>query len=592
MQIKYLDGDRLYYAFLVGGNAVIQDRNYLNKINVFPVPDSDTGTNMASTMRSIAERAVRSRSAAATMESIVDAALSGARGNSGLIFAQFLYGIGERIKNVKRLSTSTFGESVKEAVRYAYKAIVSPVEGTMLTVMKDWAEAVYQKRKEKGDFAELLTDSLHVARRSLTETPKKLAVLAKAGVVDAGAKGFVDFLEGITSFIKKGRLKSIPKPEVLPSDEQVHVHSKRDAIEYRFCTEALITGHNMDVDGIREEVRPFGNSAIVAGSPQKVKIHIHTNSPADLFSRLRNYGSIPQIKADDMWKQYEASYNRKSKIALVTDSSCDLPLEVIDDHQIHVIPFNLSFGDSIYLDKISITPQQFYTLLRTSKERPQSSLPPLKTAQSIFSFLASHYESIIAIMISEKLSGTFRMTQDAASVVKDKRIDIINSRHLSVSQGLIVLRVAEAIREGKTHDEIMKLAEDWISKTDVFVDIKTLKYMVRGGRVSPLKGMIARLLNIKPLIYIDKEGKAAALGKSFTRSGNVKKIVKRITDMAAEGNIWNYAIVHAQNLERAEMYAGILEKAIRKRPAYIIDVSPVIGVHNGIGVVGVGVMHK
>jgi DegV family protein with EDD domain len=381
-------------------------------------------------------------------------------------------------------------------------------------------------------------------------------------------------------------------PEVLPSDEQIHVHSRKDAIEYRYCTEALITGHKMDVDGIREEVRPFGNSAIVAGSPQKVKIHIHTNSPADLFYRLRNYGSIPQIKADDMWKQYEASHNRKSKIALVTDSSCDLPPEVIDDHQIHVIPFNLSFGDSIYLDKISITPQQFYTLLRTSKMHPRSSLPPLKTAQSIFSFVASHYESIIAITISEKLSGTFRMTQNASSVVKDKRIDILNSRHLSVSQGLIVLRVAEAIREGKTHDGIMKLVEDWISKTDVFVDIKTLKYMVRGGRVSPLKGMAARLLNIKPLIHIDKEGKAAALGKSFTRRGNVKKIIKRITNMAAEGKIWNYAIVHAQNLERAEMYAGLLEKAIQKKPAYIMDVSPVIGVHNGIGVVGIGVMYQ
>ena len=592
MQISYLDGDRLYNAFLIGGNAVIKDKDYLNKINVFPVPDSDTGTNMASTMRSITEGAVHSRSVATTMESIVDAALSGARGNSGLIFAQFLYGIGERIKNVKRISPILFGESVKEAVKYAYKAIVSPVEGTMLTVMKDWAEAVYQRRKEKKDFAELLSHSLQVAEKSLTETPKKLAVLARAGVVDAGAKGFVDFLEGITNFIKKGKLRSISKPEILPPDMQVHVHSKKDVIEHRFCTEALITGKNMDLEKIREEVRPYGNSAIVAGSPEKMRIHIHTNNPADLFFRVKNYGSINQIKADDMLKQYEASHNRKSKIALVTDSSCDLPPEVIDDHQIHVIPFNLSFGDSIYLDKISITPQQFYTLLKTSKEHPQSSLPPLKTAQSIFSFLASHYESIIAIMISEKLSGTFRMTQDAASVVKDKRIDIINSRHLSVSQGLIVLRVAEAIREGKSHDEIVRLVEDWISKTDVFVDIKTLKYMVRGGRVSPLKGMVARLLNIKPLIHIDKEGKAAALGKSFTRRGNVKKIIKRITDMAAEGDIWNYGIVHAQNPERAEMYARLLETAIQKKPAYIVDVSPVIGVHNGIGVVGIGIMYE
>jgi len=592
VQIKYLDGDRLYYAFLIGGNAVIKDKNYLNKINVFPVPDSDTGTNMASTMCSIAEGAVHSRSIAKTMESIVDAALSGARGNSGLIFAQFLYGIGERIKNVKRISPSLFGESVKEAVKYAYKAIVSPVEGTMLTVMKDWAEAVYQRRKEKKDFAELLSHSLQVAEKSLKETPKKLAVLARAGVVDAGAKGFVDFLEGITNFIKKGKLRSISKPETLPPDTQVHVHSKKDVIEHRYCTEALITGKNMDLEKIREEVRPYGNSAIVAGSPEKMRIHIHTNNPADLFFWVKNYGSINQIKADDMLKQYEASHQRKTKIALVTDSSCDLPQQIIDDYQIHVVPFNLSFGDTLYLDKVTVTPEQFYTLLKTQKEHPQSAQPSFKTVQNLFSFLASHYESLIVVNISDGLSGAHKQTIEAASVVKDKKISLINSKHLSGTLGLVVLRVAQAIREGKTHDAIVKLAEECVSKTRLFVDIKTLKYMVRGGRVSPLKGFLARVLNIRPLITLDSEGKAVALDKSFNRKGNVKKIIRMIKGMAAEGKIWNYAIVHAQSLERAEMYAHRLEEILNKKPAFIMDLSPVIGVHNGIGVVGVGVMHE
>ena len=207
MKISYLDGPRLYYAFMVGGNEVIKDQKYLNKINVFPVPDSDTGTNLASTMRSIAEGAVPNPSFYKTVHSMADMALSGARGNSGIIFAQFLYGISEEIKNVNRISTSSFGEIVKKAVQYAYRSVVSPVEGTMLTVMKDWAEAVYQQRTKKRDFVELLSYSLQVTKKSLIETRYKLPVLTKAGVVDAGAKGFVDFLEGITNFIKKGKLK-------------------------------------------------------------------------------------------------------------------------------------------------------------------------------------------------------------------------------------------------------------------------------------------------------------------------------------------------------------------------------------------------
>jgi DegV family protein with EDD domain len=592
MKIKYLDGRRLYYAFLVGGNAVISDKNYLNKINVFPVPDSDTGSNLASTIRSISEKAQMSHSADATLRSIADAAIYGARGNSGLIFAQFLQGFSDQFKNVKKISTRKFGESVKKATHYAYASIVSPVEGTMLTVMRDWAEAVYQQRDKKRDFAELLSYSLQVAKKSLADTPKKLAVLAKAGVVDAGARGFVDFLEGITNFIKRGRLKDLSKPEIMWEEPEPHVLTDREAVDHRYCSEALIIGEKIDVDGIKDKIRPYGSSAIVAGTTGKTRIHIHTDNPADLFDQLKDYGAIVEIKADDMLKQYEASHTRKTDIALVTDSSCDLPQDVIDDLQIHVVPFHLSFGDTIFLDKVTILPDQFYSLLETHKEHPQSAQPPLGSVQSLYSFLASHYKSIIAIHISEGLSGTFRVSQEAANVVQDKRIDVLNSRHLSASQGLIVLRIAEAIRGGMKHEEIVKTSEEWIEKTKILVDVQTLKYMVRGGRVSPLKGFVAKVLNLKPIVSLDPEGKATASGKSFSRKSNMKKIAAKIRQMSQKQKIWNYSIVHAKNLERAEKYAQMLKQEIGRDPLYIMDISPVIGVHNGIGAVGIALMFE
>lgn len=592
MKISYLDGPRLYYAFIVGGNEVIKDQKYLNKINVFPVPDSDTGTNLASTMRSIAEGAVPNPSVHKTLHSIAEMAISGARGNSGLIFAQFLYGISEEIKSMKRISTSSFGTIVKKAVQYAYKSVVSPVEGTMLTVMKDWAESVYKQRMKKRDFVDLLSYSLQVTKKSLIETRYKLPVLAKAGVVDAGAKGFVDFLEGITNFIKSGRLKKIPKPTVLWEDTGFHVYKDKDAINHRYCTEALFVGKGMDLDKLRKEIIPFGSSAIVAGSEEKVRIHIHTDHPADLFYRLKDYGTIAQQKADDMQKQYEASYERKSKTALVTDSACDLPQEIIDEYQIHVIPFNLSFGDSVFLDKVTITPEQFYTLLKIHRDHPKTSQPSLKTVQNLFFFLASHYESIIVVNISDKLSGAYKLSQEASSTVQNKKISVINSRHLSVSLGLVALRVAEEIGKGKPHEEIVKLAEEWISKTKILVDIQTLKYMVRGGRVSPMKGFLVKILNLKPIVSLDSEGKGVASGKSFSRRGNMKKIMRKIRDMADKEKLWNYAIVHAQNLERAEMYAEKIKESIHRNPAYIVDISPVIGVHNGIGAVGIALMFE
>ncbi|MBN1273314.1 MAG: DegV family EDD domain-containing protein [Candidatus Aminicenantes bacterium] len=592
MKIKYLDGGRFYYAFIAGGNAVIDDRNYLNKINVFPVPDADTGTNMASTMHSIAESTRFNRSLHATLRSIADAALSGARGNSGLIFAQFIQGISDEIRSEKRISTKSFGESVKKAVQHAYRAMVSPVEGTMLTVMRDWADAVYQHRIKTADFVELFSHSLQAAKKSLKNTPKKLSVLAKAGVVDAGAKGFVDFLEGIFQFITGGRLKKVARIRLQGQDLRSPIHSLKNGVQHRYCTEALLTGSEIDLESLRRLMKRFGDSAIAVGNETKARLHLHTNKPAEFFKRVEDFGTIIQIKADDMQMQYEAAHKRKYKIALVTDSACDLPADMFSKHQIHVVPFNLNFGKSLFLDRITLMADRFYSLLKTSKEHPTTSLPNIATIQNMLSFLATHYESIFVVSISAKLSGTYESFCKAAKSMKEKKISVIDSRHLSVSQGLVVKRILDAIREGKSHKEILAKTQEWVAKTRILVDIRTLKYMVRGGRVSPLKGFIANILNLKPIIVLDEEGKAVAHGKSFSRKSNMKKIVAKIAEMASQGKCWNYAIAHAQNRERADEYADQLTSILGKPPAFISEVAPVVGVHNGIGVLGIGFMFE
>jgi DegV family protein with EDD domain len=196
------------------------------------------------------------------------------------------------------------------------------------------------------------------------------------------------------------------------------------------------------------------------------------------------------------------------------------------------------------------------------------------------------------VNISDKLSGAFNLSQEASSVVQNKKISVINSRHLSVSLGLVVMRVAEEISKGTPHEKIVGLAEDWIAKTKILVDIQTLEYMVRGGRVSAMKGLLAKILNLKPIVSLDTDGKAAAFGKSFSRKGNREKILLTIKNLADKQELWNYAIVHAQNRERADMYAEKIRESVHRSPAYIMDISPVIGVHNGIGAVGIGIMFE
>jgi uncharacterized protein len=594
MKIGYLDGTRLYYAFLAGGEAVIRDQAYLDRINVFPVPDSDTGTNLASTMRAIAERARASRSARATLGSIADAALLGARGNSGLIFAQFLFGLSQEVREESRLTPGHFAEVARRAVQHARRAILTPVEGTMLTVLHDWAEALYAERLRKSDFVELLTHSLQAAERSLMDTPKKLAVLARAGVVDAGARGFFDFLEGVVAFIRKGSLKAVRRtlPEELPAPPDVH--AVRGEVTTRYCAEALLVGKGMDIAALQDLVRRSGESAIVAGSPSKLRLHVHTDDAAGLFYELQKHGTIQDIKADDMLRQYEAAHERKHPIAVLTDSACDLPQAVLDDHQVHVVPFNLFFGDSLFLDKVTITPDRFYDLLRSRREMPKSAQPSQTLVQRVLEFLAGHYEAVVAVSISGGLTGFHGQLLKAREALglDASRVAVVDSRHLSVSEALIVLRVIEAVRAGRPFDEISRDVESWVRATRLWVDIRTLKYMVKGGRVSPAKGLLAAVLNIKPIVTLDAEGKAAILGKSFSRRANMKKILGLIRGATCGRPVWNYGLVHAQNEGRARGYGQALEGMLGKPPAFISDVSPVVGVHNGIGVVGIGLMFE
>ena len=209
MKISYIDGNRLYNAFLAGGAAVISQQDYLNKINVFPVPDADTGTNLASTMRSIMEGSRLYKSLSKTARSIADSALIGARGNSGIIFAQFIHGLSMELEDGNRTNVRDFAKTARSSLKYVYESIMEPVEGTMITVIKDWVNSLDEQSNRTTDFSSLIAETLKAARKSLADTPKKLKVLADAGVVDAGGKGFVDFLEGIWEFISRGKLKRV-----------------------------------------------------------------------------------------------------------------------------------------------------------------------------------------------------------------------------------------------------------------------------------------------------------------------------------------------------------------------------------------------
>jgi len=586
-KIKELDGKQLYYSFLAGAQRIFEQQKLLNKINVFPVADADTGTNLASTMRSIMDAIIPTDNLKQTAVALADAAMNGARGNSGIIFAQFLYGFSNEIKSDQPLDIQSFAESMKKAVAYAYDAIANPIEGTILTVIKDWADYMYIWKDRFDDFIHLLVEAYKKALESLAETTGKLEVLARAHVVDAGAKGFVFWLEGITEFFTAGAGKAMVRSLENQAVTEEMVEIPHDEITFRYCTEALISGQNLDKTRLRNFIRHCGDSLVVAGSPQKLRVHIHTDFPAEVFSQLQRFGSITYQKVDDMILQKEIQLNRKSDIAILTDSSCDLPQAIIDKYQIHVVPLNVHFGESYYLDRVTINPPQFYSFLEKSEISPSSAQPASKDFQNKYEYLATHYDSIIGIHLSQGLSGTFSSSDKGANGVRErtgKKISVVNSKTLTCGLGMILIRVAGAIEKGASHDEVMEKVQEWIEKSHILVSVTTLKYIVRSGRVSPLKSFIGRMLDLKPVIRINSEGRTESFSNSFSEKGSMQKVIRNIASLSRKQKIWGYSITHANNPSTANFYAKEMEKLTGMKPLFIEHASPAIVTNTGPGV--------
>lgn len=592
METKTLNGEILYQCFVSGAREVIRNRKDLNDINVFPVADGDTGNNLAATMNSIILSSRVTPSAANTMNSIADAALTGARGNSGIIMAQYINGLYLGLKNQEEVTIPAFAESVRDAVPHACGAIAVPVEGTILTVIREWAETVYRMKDSAGTFNELLAHPLEAANQKLRETTSMLRVLERSKVVDSGAKGFVHFVRGFTEFLRTGALLDQAD---LPEDFTVQAEILDGEPTFRYCTEALLTSETpLDLERIKADFAGHGDSLIVAGNANKVRIHIHSDRPQDVMSQLRDYGTIIQQKADDMRRQYESSFARKYPIALVTDSIADLPVEYLDRHQIHMVPLNIMVGESSYLDKITMTPEIFYELVEGLADYPSSAQPTTKVVEGIYQTLLRHYDQILVITVASVQSGTHSVFSKVAAEMAGAggRIEVFDSRQNSGAQGLLVLKAAELIEAGLNMDEVLEELAALRGNTRILVSVNTLKYMVRSGRLSKLSGLAGKLMNLKPVISLDETGKGIIEANAFSTRSNTKKILEIIRAAQSQSGISRYAIVHADDEERALVMKDQLTPLLGRDPEYIMNISTIVGMSAGQGSVAVAYMNE
>ncbi len=586
-KITYLDGTRWYRAFIAGIRHVISRQDHLNNINVFPVPDRDTGTNLALTLNAVIEGTYAApKDNIHTLLSVVaDSALSGARGNSGAILAQFFQGMADGVdKKNNKMTIADFVSSVKNGVAYSYNALSQPKEGTILTVIKDFSNKLDQTIKQNStDFVSLLHDGLQTAIESLQQTTNQLKELKKAQVVDAGGQGFVDLLQGIYDFIHHGSLEDLTA-EVTPIDTKQISEEISLVVDdaHRFCTECLVTGNDINQQTLRQQLDLLGDCLVVAGSKLKTKIHIHTNDPSAIFDLCREQGTITGEKADDMIQQQRAINHKRNEVAILTDSGADLPEELISKLDIHVVPLQLHFGDQSYIDKVTISPEEFYQMVKKGGKHPSTSQPSFGDFYRQYQYLSSHYQAIIAIHLPRNSSGTINSSETASQKIDFKEIKIIDALTASVGQGLIVQKAAEAAKAGLNKDEIIKTTYQAIEKTKFYMILPDLDFVAKGGRLSRKKKRFLERLHLIPVMHFNDEGKLSLSKLIFGKRNLSQKFAKYMLKQIDPKKAYRILVSHCDCENKAIELKQELEKLVPNIESITISrTGPTLGAHGG-----------
>lgn len=614
MRIRYLDGARLARALSFGARRLEANARNLDAINVFPVPDGDTGTNMAATVKTMAAGSafaptsfVSGSSASKALREAADSALEGARGNSGAILAQFIHSLAQELRHEMRIGAESFARAVQSSVAATYRALSSPKEGTILTVLRAWAEALTARATNQRDFEPLLSEALDSAKTALEKTRFERPEMAKAGVVDAGALGFIHFLEGVEAFIKRGKLRD-SRRLAEAGDIAAPAGSQAEAIgvieelgAFRFCTEATLAGTELDAVKLREIAEGFGDSVVAAGGGAMVKVHVHTDDPPACFRALEMFASIERYKVDDMHLQHAIASHRK-RCVLAVDSAGDLSDVFREEYSVERIPVRVRVGGRDMPDKDAVSTSELEALLLDPRAAlPTTSQPAPADIKRKFEFLVSHADGVVYLGLSGALSGTLEgARRTAASIPGGENVIAVDTRTGSIGIALLARRAAEAMEAGSDAREVAALVERLRESQGLMIAVPSLRNLMRSGRIPWFEGVALEWLGLRPILKVDQEGKVGKAGVMFGRghrgpsgapsfAAGERALLAQMKRRLSKGKgRYDLAVGHVVNPEGASRLAAALEAAYAPpRPIIIAAVSPAIAVHVGPGGLGV-----
>ena len=577
-----------------GASAVEASRAQLNDLNVFPVPDGDTGSNLTRTAMRLAD-GLESGSAESLAEVAAAAkrsALAGASGNSGIILSQIVAGFADVLAEGGTVDAGVLARALRAACEAAYRPVRQPIEGTMLTVIREMAEIAELHREDPLDVA--IDAVLAAASETVARTESMLGVLRDAHVVDAGAAGLLEFSRGAVAGYR-GEAPRAPAPVVaVPvSFESVHLEES----QYRYCTSYLIESPAIDVPALERELAGFGDCVLVVGEAPLVKVHVHTDEPGLVLSLGVAVGSVDGIEIANMHEQARQREQRLTVIqgggldqpgatasaAIVLDSTADLPdPETLHPHW-RSVPLTVSFGDRDYADGVDIDSDGFYDLLRQSSDHPQTSAPSPGAYQDAFAQL-SDCTRVFVMPISSRVSASYQSACAAAQ--DDPRVTVLDGGTVSAGTVMLAEGVQRLIDAGEPTEAIVAWVDAARTRMRLLVGVTTLEYLERGGRISHTQRLLGDALGVKTLLTM-RDGEVVKYKTTRGVAGIWREFERFILAEAPADRPVRVGIAHAQAPEAA---ARLSELVVRLRPDAGIErvcaIGAVVGTHSGPGAFG------
>ena len=568
-------------------------RDELNRINVFPVPDGDTGTNMCLTLRAVA-RALRdietggaqSLTLPFVAETMAQASVRGARGNSGMMLSQFLLGFREGIGERLRAGAAELAHAIGVGFERLRGSLDEPVEGTILTVARDAADEAGRASAER-DLQVFMRRIVDRAEAALQRTPELLAALKSAGVVDAGAKGFVRLLDGVKRLMEEGHIAEGAVDRVGSESNAAATTEVEVDRDYRYCTELMVRGVSLpDPAAVRRALRAHGGSIVVLATGDLLKAHVHTDTPDAVFQLASGWGTLESTKADDMRAQHQALQARRP-IAFVSDTACDLPDELVLQYDITLVPTQLIVAERVYRDRLELTSAEFFQRLRAGLDATTSQPTP-NAFTDAYRDAARAGDHVIAVILSSALSGTFGSAEAAGRRFDAGRVTVLDSRSATLGEGLLVVRGVELAAAGWSAKAIVEELQRVRAQSGGWFTVENFERLVRSGRVGRGRAWLGTKLNLKPVMALTMEGKVEPIARVRGKEAAKRRILELLDHaLTPRPKALRLGIAHGDIPEFADALRAELVARYRPMQCLVTPITPVIAAHTGIGAWGV-----